>query len=53
MTSNLAKIEALLFVSGDQGITPSELANLTGLAKPAVFAQLDELKKKISSRFDK
>jgi segregation and condensation protein B len=46
MTSNLAKIEALLFVSGDQGITPSELANLTGLAKPAVFAQLDELKKK-------
>ncbi|KRM08267.1 MAG: SMC-Scp complex subunit ScpB [Liquorilactobacillus ghanensis] len=46
MTSNLAKIEALLFVSGDQGITPGELAELTGLAKPAVFAQLEQLKQK-------
>ncbi|KRM89698.1 SMC-Scp complex subunit ScpB [Liquorilactobacillus vini] len=46
MESNLAKIEALLFVSGDQGIEISELAELTGILKPAIYSQLELLQQK-------
>ncbi|GBG94854.1 segregation and condensation protein ScpB [Ligilactobacillus salitolerans] len=44
--ANQAKIESLLFVSGNQGITVSELAQLCGLMKPAVLAQLKKLQQK-------
>lgn len=43
MLSNQAKIESLLFVSGAQGITLGELAQLTGLLKPAILEQLEKL----------
>lgn len=41
--SNLAKIEGLLFISGDEGITVGELSSLTGFMKPAVIGMLDKL----------
>ncbi|MHC9536353.1 SMC-Scp complex subunit ScpB [Dellaglioa sp. BT-FLS60] len=41
--SHLANIEGLLFVSGDQGISLSEIARLTGLMKSAVKEQLEKL----------
>lgn len=41
--SHLANIEGLLFVSGDQGISLSELSRLTGLMKSAVKEQLNKL----------
>lgn len=40
---HLANIEGLLFVSGDQGISLSELSRLTGLMKSAVKEQLNKL----------
>ena len=46
MKSKLAKIEALLFVSGEQGILLSDLAELTGIFKSALYAQLEQLQKK-------
>ncbi len=44
--SNLAKIEGLLFISGDEGITVTDLSNITGFMKPAVLGLLNELGKK-------
>lgn len=41
--SNLAKIEGLLFVSGDEGITVGELSSVTGFMKPAVMGMLEQL----------
>lgn len=41
--SNLAKIEGLLFVSGDEGITVGELSSITGFMKPAVMGMLEQL----------
>ena len=46
MESKLAKIEALLFVSGEQGISYSDLAELTGIFKSALYGQLEQLQKK-------
>lgn len=46
MLSNQAKIESLLFVSGTEGISLSELAQLTGLLKPALIEQLNKLQAK-------
>ena len=43
---NQAKIEALLFIAGDEGITLGDLANLTGLLKPAVHGILGQLAEK-------
>ncbi|MFK5705016.1 SMC-Scp complex subunit ScpB [Ligilactobacillus sp. LYQ139] len=49
MATNQAKIEALLFVSGDDGITVTELAQLVGILKPAVLEQLARLEQKYSA----
>ena len=46
MLSNQAKIESLVFVSGNEGITTTELAQLCGLMKPAVLEQLHKLQRK-------
>ncbi|KRL01233.1 SMC-Scp complex subunit ScpB [Liquorilactobacillus capillatus] len=46
MLSNLAKIESLLFASGSTGISLQQLAECTGLMKPAVQEQLLQLQKK-------
>lgn len=46
MLSNQAKVESLIFVSGNEGITITELAHLTGLLKPAINEQLHSLIKK-------
>ncbi|SEM66311.1 segregation and condensation protein B [Ligilactobacillus sp. WC1T17] len=46
MLSNQAKIESLLFVSGADGISATQLAQLTGLLKPAVYAQINKLNEK-------
>ena len=49
MATNQAKIEALLFVSGDDGITVTELAQLVGILKPAVLEQLTRLEQKYAA----
>lgn len=46
MLSNQAKIESLIFVSGSEGITITELAHLTGMLKPAINEQLRSLAQK-------
>lgn len=46
MIANQAKIESLLFASGNEGITAIELAQLTGLMKPAVLEQIEKLQDK-------
>ena len=46
MLSNKAKIESLLFVSGNEGITLTELSQLSNIMKPAVKEQLELLQKK-------
>lgn len=50
--SNLAKIEGLLFISGDEGITVTDLSNITGFMKPAVLGLLNELGKKYAENDD-
>ncbi|MHC9532701.1 SMC-Scp complex subunit ScpB [Dellaglioa sp. L3N] len=50
--SHLANIEGLLFVSGDQGISLSEIARLTGLMKSAVKEQLEKLATKYINDVD-
>ncbi|MCX2185997.1 SMC-Scp complex subunit ScpB [Limosilactobacillus pontis] len=42
-TTNIAQIEGLLFISGDEGITVGDLAKITGFMKPAITAMLDKL----------
>ena len=42
MLSNQAKIESLLFISGNEGITLTELSQITGILKPALHEQLDK-----------
>lgn len=44
--SNLAKIEGLLFISGDEGITVTDISNITGFMKPAVLGMLNKLGQK-------
>ena len=44
--SNQAKIESLLFVSGSEGISLTEISQLIGLLKPAVHDQILRLNKK-------
>ena len=46
MVSNLQKVEALLFVSGEDGLSVADLSEMTGFMKPAVTAMLDKLAKK-------
>lgn len=42
----LAQIEGLLFISGDEGITVADLSQLTGFMKPAVQGLLNKLAQK-------
>ena len=42
----LAQIEGLLFISGDEGITVADLSQLTGFMKPAVQGLLNKLSQK-------
>lgn len=46
MLSNQAKIESLIFVSGSEGITVTEISHLTGLLKPAILEQVKLLSEK-------
>lgn len=39
----IAQLEGLLFVSGDEGITLNDLAQITGFMKPAIINLLKEL----------
>lgn len=41
--NNLAKIEGLLFISGDEGISVADLSSITGFMKPAVLWMLEQL----------
>ncbi|WP_295731605.1 SMC-Scp complex subunit ScpB [uncultured Limosilactobacillus sp.] len=50
--NNLAKIEGLLFISGDEGITLSDLSSITGFMKPAIIGMLEELQKHYQSSDD-
>ena len=49
MLSNQAKVESLIFVSGNEGISITDLAHLTGLLKPAINEQLKLLVKKYNT----
>ncbi|WP_367341702.1 SMC-Scp complex subunit ScpB [Limosilactobacillus sp.] len=44
--TNLSQVEALLFISGDQGISLGDLSRVTGFMKPAVLAMLKKLQTK-------
>lgn len=50
--TNLAKIEGLLFISGDEGITLADLAKISGFMKPAVIEMLIQLKQKYENNED-
>ena len=50
--SNLAKIEGLLFISGDEGITVADLSSITGFMKPAVLEMLNQLRQKYAADDD-
>lgn len=50
--TNLAQIEALLFISGDQGITLGDLSRVTGFMRPAILAMLKKLKVKYQQDSD-
>ncbi len=49
MTTMMAKLEGLLFISGDEGMTVGELAALTGMMKPAVNQTLVRLNEKYAA----
>lgn len=50
--SNLAQIEGLLFICGDEGITVSDLVKITGFMKPMVNELLDRLGQKYAADRD-
>lgn len=41
--TNLEQIESLLFISGDEGITLTDLENITGFMRPAITLMLEKL----------
>lgn len=47
--TNIAQIEGLLFISGDEGITTGDLARITGFMKPAITAMLERLAKRYAA----
>lgn len=47
--TNLAQIEGLLFISGDEGITLGDLAKITGFMKPAIIGMLDQLEQRLAT----
>lgn len=50
--SNQAKIEGLLFISGDEGISVGELSSITGFMKPAVLGILEQINDKYTHDHD-
>lgn len=44
--NNLAQIESLLFISGDEGISLTELENITGFMRPAIQTMVEQLAQK-------
>lgn len=44
--NNLQQIESLLFISGDEGISLTDLENITGFMRPAITLMLDKLEQK-------
>ncbi|MCH3922690.1 SMC-Scp complex subunit ScpB [Limosilactobacillus sp.] len=50
--TNIAQIEGLLFISGDEGITTGDLARITGFMKPAVTTMLERLAKRYAADSD-
>ncbi|AMV61563.1 Segregation and condensation protein B [Pediococcus damnosus] len=52
MISNIEKIEALLFVSGEDGLSLSDLSEMTGFMRPAVSTMLEKLAKKYKEDSD-
>lgn len=52
MASNIQKIEALLFVCGEDGLSINDLADMTGFMKPAVLSMLDKLTQKYQQDSD-
>lgn len=50
--SNLAQVEGLLFISGDEGITLGDLAKITGFMKPALREMLAALQAKYAQDQD-
>lgn len=44
--NNLAQVEGLLFIAGDEGITDADISKITGFMKPAVLELLARLAKK-------
>lgn len=44
--NNLAQVEGLLFIAGDEGITAADISKITGFMKPAVSELLDRLANK-------
>lgn len=50
--TNLAQIEGLVFVAGDEGISLGNLATLTGFARPAIQAMIETLTKKYNEDAD-
>lgn len=47
--TNLAQIEGLLFISGDEGITLGDLTKITGFMKPAIIGMLDQLEQQLAA----
>ncbi|KIS03024.1 SMC-Scp complex subunit ScpB [Paucilactobacillus wasatchensis] len=41
--TNLQQIESLLFISGDEGVTLTDLENITGFMRPAITLMLEKL----------
>ncbi|QBO35053.1 SMC-Scp complex subunit ScpB [Periweissella cryptocerci] len=50
--TNLAQIEGLIFVAGDEGISLGNLATLTGFARPAIQAMIETLTTKYNEDAD-
>lgn len=50
--TNLAQLESLIFVAGDEGIELAELAVLTGFDRPMITTMLDELAEKYQADND-
>lgn len=50
--TNIEQVEALLFISGDQGISLGDLSRVTGFMKPAILAMIKKLKEKYQEDHD-
>ncbi|KRM12106.1 SMC-Scp complex subunit ScpB [Paucilactobacillus suebicus] len=44
--NNLAQIESLIFISGDEGISLTDLESITGFMRPAIQLMVEKLSKK-------